>query len=174
MDARCAPSAPRATLAGRSRSTRMKDSYGRARRQAETPEYPAVYRRHRPMVERSIAWLTRADRRVRYRCVRKSDHWLHNRGAALNLRRLLVLGLGRINGPGSLQQPEAGPGRPDPGMRPCGPNPGTSGRAMRQPRYATRSSAIPTKKLPRHGIPTRATQPIPIFRISRLFRSLLS
>jgi hypothetical protein len=50
------------------------------------------------MVERSIAWLTRGNRRVRYRGVRKNDHWLHHRVAALNLRRLLVLGLTRSNG----------------------------------------------------------------------------
>ena len=64
-----------------------------ARRHAETPEFQAVYRQHRPMVERSIAWLTRGNRRVRYRGVAKNDHWLHHRAAALNLRRLLALGL---------------------------------------------------------------------------------
>ena len=69
-----------------------------ARRQAETPDFQRVYRQHRPMVERSIAWLTRGNRRVRYRGVRKNDHWLHHRVAAINLRRLLVLGLDRING----------------------------------------------------------------------------
>jgi hypothetical protein len=69
-----------------------------ARRQAETPEFQQVYRRHRPMVERSIAWLTRGNRRVRYRGITKNDHWLHHRVAALNLRRLLVLGLTRTNG----------------------------------------------------------------------------
>jgi hypothetical protein len=69
-----------------------------ARHTAETPEFQEVYRRHRPMVERSIAWLTRGNRRVRYRGVSKNDHWLHHRVAALNLRRLLVLGLTRSNG----------------------------------------------------------------------------
>ena len=69
-----------------------------ARRQAETPEFQEVYRRHRPMVERSIAWLTRGNRRVRYRGVAKNDRWLHHRVAAPNLRRLLVLGLTRSNG----------------------------------------------------------------------------
>jgi IS5 family transposase len=64
-----------------------------ARRQAETPQFQAVYRQHRPMVERSIAWLTRGNRKVRYRGVAKNDHWLHRRAAALNLRRLLTLGL---------------------------------------------------------------------------------
>jgi IS5 family transposase len=69
-----------------------------ARRQAETPEFQTVYRQHRPMVERSIAWLTRGNRRVRYRGVTKNNHWLHHRVAALNLRRLIVLGLTRTNG----------------------------------------------------------------------------
>jgi hypothetical protein len=66
-----------------------------ARRQADNPEFQAVYRRHRPMVERSIAWLTRGNRRLRYRGVTKNDTWLHHRIAALNLRRLLNLGLTR-------------------------------------------------------------------------------
>jgi IS5 family transposase len=69
-----------------------------ARRQADTPEFQAVYRQHRPMVERSLAWLVRGNRRVRYRGVTKNDHWLHHRAAAINLRRLLVLGLTRSHG----------------------------------------------------------------------------
>jgi IS5 family transposase len=64
-----------------------------ARRQAETPEFQTIYRQHRPMVERSIAWLTRRNRKLRYRGIAKNDHWLHHRAAALNLRRLAVLGL---------------------------------------------------------------------------------
>jgi IS5 family transposase len=64
-----------------------------ARRQAETLEFQADYRQHRPMVERSIAWLVRGNRRVRYRGISKNDHWLHHRVAALNLRRLITLGL---------------------------------------------------------------------------------
>ena len=45
------------------------------------------------MVERSIAWLTRGNRRLRYRGLTKNNAWLHVRVAAINLRRLLVLGL---------------------------------------------------------------------------------
>ena len=45
----------------------------------------------RPMIERTIAWLTRGNRRLRYRGVTKNDHWLHHRAAALNLRRLVTL-----------------------------------------------------------------------------------
>lgn len=52
------------------------------------------YRQHRPMVERAIAWLV-ADghRRVRYRGVERNRLALSTRVAALNLRRLLNLGL---------------------------------------------------------------------------------
>lgn len=64
-----------------------------ARSQAQTHGWQTEYRRHRPMVERSIAWLTRGNRKVRYRGVAKNDHWLHHRAAALNLRRLITMGL---------------------------------------------------------------------------------
>jgi hypothetical protein len=58
----------------------------------------AAYRQHRPMVERSIAWLIGPKgrcRQLRYRGVAANDWWLHTRIAALNLRRLLNLGLTR-------------------------------------------------------------------------------
>ena len=46
------------------------------------------------MVERSIAWLVAdGNRRLRYVGSRRNDLWLHHRAAALNLRRLLSLGL---------------------------------------------------------------------------------
>jgi hypothetical protein len=64
-----------------------------ARRQAETPEFQTVYRQHRPMVERSIAWIVRGNRKLRYRGTTKNDSWLHHRAAAVNLRRLITLGL---------------------------------------------------------------------------------
>ncbi|MDP9239239.1 MAG: IS1182 family transposase [Actinomycetota bacterium] len=65
-----------------------------ARRQAETAHFQDVYRQHRPMVERSIAWLVRGgNRKVRYRGIAKNDQWLHHRLAGLNLRRMLALGL---------------------------------------------------------------------------------
>ena len=69
-----------------------------ARRQAETEDFQQVYRRHRPMVERSISWLVRGNRKVRYRGVAKNDHWWHHRAAAINLRRMLTLGLTRVSG----------------------------------------------------------------------------
>ncbi len=73
-----------------------------ARRQAETAEFQAVYRQHRPMVERSIAWLTRGNRKVRYRGVTRNEHWLHHRVAGLNLRRLVNLGLTHHDGAWAL------------------------------------------------------------------------
>ncbi|PVZ10282.1 DDE family transposase [Actinomycetospora cinnamomea] len=61
--------------------------------QATSPGHVESYRRHRPMVERCIAWLTRGNRRVPHRGVIKNNAWLHTRVAALNLRRMLALGL---------------------------------------------------------------------------------
>jgi IS5 family transposase len=57
------------------------------------------YRQWRPLVERSIAWLV-ADghRRVRYRGVERNRLGLSVRAAAINLRRLLNLGLTWNNG----------------------------------------------------------------------------
>ena len=65
-----------------------------ARASARNMNWQNEYRQHRPMVERSIAWLTRGNRKVRYRGVGKNDHWLHHRAAAINLRRLITMGLG--------------------------------------------------------------------------------
>lgn len=71
-----------------------------AREQAATdPGWQAEYRRWRPPVERAIAWLVaKGNRRVPYRGVIKNNTWLHNRAAALNLRRLINLGLTRTSG----------------------------------------------------------------------------
>ncbi|HET7720740.1 MAG TPA: IS1182 family transposase [Acidimicrobiales bacterium] len=66
-----------------------------ARRRAETEEFQLIYRRWRPMVERTIAWVVARDnRRLRYRGVARNHQWLLTRTAALNLRRLVNLGLG--------------------------------------------------------------------------------
>jgi hypothetical protein len=52
------------------------------------------YRRFRPMVERSIAWLVANNhRRVRFRGVERNQLGLSMRVAAINLRRLINLGL---------------------------------------------------------------------------------
>jgi IS5 family transposase len=66
-----------------------------ARRAWRDAEILDRYRRHRPMVERTIAWfVTRGHRRVRYRGVARDRLWLTTRIGALNLRRLINLGLG--------------------------------------------------------------------------------
>jgi transposase len=58
------------------------------------PEVTTTYRGHRPMAERSISWLVaKGNRRLRYRGIERNDAWLQLRVAALNLRRLLALGL---------------------------------------------------------------------------------
>ena len=72
------------------------------RKRAADAGFQSTYRQHRPMVERSIAWLTRGNRRVPYRGVEKNNNWLHHRAAALNLRRLLVLGLKMEDGAWAL------------------------------------------------------------------------
>jgi len=52
------------------------------------------YRQHRPMVERSIAWLVRkGHRRVRYRGIDANRVGLSTRAAAINLTRLTNLGI---------------------------------------------------------------------------------
>jgi hypothetical protein len=67
-----------------------------ARRAATGPAWKEEYRRRRPPVERAIAWLAaRGSRRVPYRGITSNNAWLANRAAALNLRRLVNLGLTR-------------------------------------------------------------------------------
>ena len=79
------------------------DGLQRAHRaRAADPDFQAAYRRHRPMIERSLAWLARGNRRLRYRGVAKNDAWLHLRAAAINLRRLLTLGLTDTDGTWAL------------------------------------------------------------------------
>lgn len=70
----------------------------RHRQRAKDPAFQHTYRAQRPMVERTIAWLVRGNRRVPYRGVVKNNAWLHHRVAGLNLRRLLALGLSLNNG----------------------------------------------------------------------------
>jgi hypothetical protein len=66
-----------------------------ARRAWRAGEFIEIYRQWRPMVERSIAWLV-ADghRRIRYRGIQRNRLGLSMRVAAVNLRRLVNLGLG--------------------------------------------------------------------------------
>jgi hypothetical protein len=100
--ARHCPGCPlrrRCTTAKRGRTIRLhphEDELRAARRRAVTRSFQQSYRRWRPMVERSIAWLV-ADgcRRVPYRGIHRNDQWWSLRVAAVNLRRLLALGLTR-------------------------------------------------------------------------------
>ena len=79
------------------------DELRAARRRATTRSFQHSYRRWRPMVERSLAWLV-ADgcRRVPYRGIDRNDLWWSLRVAAVNLRRLLALGLARQEGAWAL------------------------------------------------------------------------
>jgi Transposase DDE domain/Transposase domain (DUF772) len=103
--ARACPFCPlrrRCTTAKDGRTIRLhphEDELRAARRRAVTRSFQHSYRRWRPMVERSIAWLV-ADgcRRVPYRGIDRNDGWWSVRVAAVNLRRLLALGLARQDG----------------------------------------------------------------------------
>lgn len=64
-----------------------------ARRAWRDGDFAADYRRWRPMVERTLAWLVRPGRRVAYRSTSRNRIWLAHRAAAINLQRLLALGL---------------------------------------------------------------------------------
>ena len=65
-----------------------------ARGHAADPAFQASYRRWRPMVERSIAWLVAGGhRRVRYRGLTRNQLGLSLRVAAINPRRLVTMGL---------------------------------------------------------------------------------
>lgn len=91
------PSRPRCTTAkdGRSLKISQHDDELVAARHAWRDGSPiADYRKHRPMVERSIAWIVaNGHRRVRYRGVEPNRAQLALRVAAINLRRLINLGL---------------------------------------------------------------------------------
>jgi hypothetical protein len=95
----CCPLRRRCTTAKQGRTIRLhphEDELRTARRQAVTRSFQQSYRRWRPMVERSLAWLVAADcRRVPYRGIDRNDLWWSLRVAAINLRRLLALGLTR-------------------------------------------------------------------------------
>jgi hypothetical protein len=76
-----------------------------ARRQAETRDIQNVYRQHRPMVERAIAWLVRGNRRLHCRGIIKNDWWFHHHVAAVNLQMMINLGLAHVDGGWSLTVP---------------------------------------------------------------------
>jgi hypothetical protein len=65
-----------------------------SRRAWREGDFISDYRKWRPMVERSIAWLVKDHyRRVRFRGVERNQLGLSMRVAAINLRRLVNLGL---------------------------------------------------------------------------------
>jgi IS5 family transposase len=103
------PMRPRCTTAKRGKVFtvhRHYDQLARARTDATDPDWQNRYRRHRPMVERSIAWLVaRGHRRVRYRGIEANSVWLAHRAAAVNLKRLLTLGLDHHEGAWTLPAP---------------------------------------------------------------------
>ena len=70
-----------------------------SRRAWRDGDFAEDYRRWRPMVERSIAWLVaNGNRRVRFRGVERNQLGLSLRIAAINLRRLVNLGLDNDGG----------------------------------------------------------------------------
>jgi hypothetical protein len=97
--ANCAscPSRPRCTTASQGRVIVLHPQHRHlvaARAQARTEAFDTAYRRWRPMVERTLAWLTRGtNRKLRYRGVEANQLWWSHRCAAVNLQRLLTLGL---------------------------------------------------------------------------------
>ena len=65
-----------------------------SRRARRDGDFISDYRKYRPMVERSIAWLVSDHyRRARFRGAEKNQMGLTTRVAAINLRRLVNLGL---------------------------------------------------------------------------------
>jgi IS5 family transposase len=91
------PQRHRCTTRPRGRTLNVRphhDLLAQARRQARTAGFQTPYRQWRPMVERSIAWLVASgNRRVRFRGVARNQLGLSMRVAAINLRRLVNLGL---------------------------------------------------------------------------------
>ena len=96
------PLRARCTTAERGRSVTVDEHHHRRqanRARFAEPATAAAYRRRRPLVERSIAWLTHAKaRRVPYRGVAANQLWLTNRAAAVNLVRLANLGTTHTGG----------------------------------------------------------------------------
>ena len=65
-----------------------------ARAFAETDEFDNTYRKFRPLIERTIAWLVKDNhRRCRYRGIERNQLGWSHRCAAVNLKRILNLGL---------------------------------------------------------------------------------
>jgi IS5 family transposase len=87
---------PRCTTAREGRTLHIKPHDAElveARRAWRDGDFTDDYRRFRPMVERSLAWIVRPGRRVAYRGLARNRIWLAHRAAAVNLQRLVNLGL---------------------------------------------------------------------------------
>lgn len=99
----------RCTRAKRGKKLKIHPEHERlaAHRQTATdPDWQQRYRQHRPMVERTIAWLVaKGHRRVAYRGIDRNRLWLAHRAAAVNLKRLLALGLNHQDGRWMLAAP---------------------------------------------------------------------
>jgi IS5 family transposase len=78
----------------------------RARVKARGKKFDDVYRSKRPMVERTMAWVTRRARRVPYVGVAKNNSWFKLRCAAVNLKQMVSMGLTRTGQGWSM--PETG------------------------------------------------------------------
>ena len=90
----CAHDAPPQLGDAPSQSTNTTTCAPRTRPRWAKDETKNTYRTYRPPVERTIAWLTRGKaRRVPYRGTPRNQQWLTTRTAAINLRRLINLGL---------------------------------------------------------------------------------
>jgi len=90
------PLRPNCTTARDGRTLHLSDHDAElveARQAWRDGDFADDYRRWRPMVERSLAWLVRPGRRVAYRGLARNRIWLAHRAAAVNLRRLLTLGI---------------------------------------------------------------------------------
>ncbi len=101
------PLRPRCTRSkdGRTLHLHVRDAELRELRRAwRDGDFAEDYRRWRPMVERSIAWLVaKGNRRCRFRGVKANRLGLSLRAAAINLRRLVNLGLTSKRGKWELQ-----------------------------------------------------------------------
>jgi IS5 family transposase len=99
---RACPLRDRCTTSARGRKLSNLENYDvlhAARRAAEDADWQATYRRHRPMVERSVAWLVaNGHRRVQFRGTAHNRMWLDHRVAAINLRQLIRRGLTTTGG----------------------------------------------------------------------------
>ncbi|MBS1838962.1 MAG: transposase, partial [Actinobacteria bacterium] len=96
------PVRARRTTAERGRVIKLHPHHGllaAARVLASTENFDATYRQHRPMIERTTAWLVKDNHRLlRYRGIEANRLGWSHRCAAVNLKRLLALGLTHNDG----------------------------------------------------------------------------